>query len=72
MIEILVYLSSIATFFWIGYQTGNQMPKPKAKILPMDSGEIFKEGYIKGYTDCWAAKESDKKYYDEFPPMGTN
>jgi hypothetical protein len=34
--------------------------------------EAFKEGYIKGYTDCWAAKESDKKYYDEFPPMGTN
>jgi len=34
--------------------------------------EAFKEGYIKGYADCWAAKETDKKYYDDFPPMGTN
>lgn len=68
MIEIIVYLSSMVTFFWIGYQTGNQMPKPQGKILPMDYEEIFKEGYVKGYGDAY----TNLKGYDQFPPMGVN
>jgi hypothetical protein len=38
----------------------------------VSKSEAYKEGYIKGYSDCWAAKEVDKKYYDDFPDMGIN
>jgi len=68
MIEILVYLSSMVTFFWVGYQTGNKMPRPEAKISSVNSEEIFKKGYIKGYGDAYTSL----KGYDKFPPMGTN
>lgn len=67
--EILIYLSSSAVFAFIGYIFG------VAKVIDdkeRSYSEPFKEGYIKGYADCWAAKEADKKYYDEFPPMGVN
>jgi len=68
--EIVAYISSIATFSYIAYVFGASSIKIEASEV--SRSEAFKEGYIKGYTDCWAAKESDKKYYDEFPPMGTN
>ena len=71
MIEIMVYISSMITFFWVGYQTGNKMPRP-GENLSKSEDKIFEEGYVKGYGDCWAAKEADKKYYDDFHKMGIN
>ena len=68
--EIVGYISSIVTFSYIAYVFGASSIKIEASEL--SKSEAFKEGYIKGYADCWAAKESDKKYYDKFPPMGTN
>ena len=67
---IVAYLSSIITFTYIGYIFGSSMKQVEAS--EKSTTEAFKEGYIKGYADCWAAKEADKKYYDDFPPMGVN
>lgn len=67
MIEILIYLSSAITFFWVGYQTGRQMPKNQ-KDLTHSREQTFKEGYVKGYSDAYTSV----KGYDKFPPMGVN
>ena len=67
--EILIYLSSSAVFAFIGYMFG---VAKRIDEHERAQAEPFKEGYIKGYADCWAAKEADKKYYDDFPPMGVN
>lgn len=71
MIEILIYLSSAITFFWVGYETGRQMPKNQ-EGLTHSREQTFKEGYVKGYGDCLAAIEEDREYYDKFPPMSVN
>ena len=68
--EIITLLSLSITTGYVGYIFGSSMKQIETSERSIT--EAFKEGYIKGYTDCWAAKESDKKYYDEFPPMGTN
>ena len=62
---IVAYLASIATFTYVGYMFGASMRQIEASEKSIT--EAFKEGYIKGYSDCWAAKEADKKYYDDFP-----
>ena len=67
---IVAYLASVATFTYIGYMFGGSMRNIEASERSIT--EAFKEGYIKGYGDCWAAKETDKKYYDDFPDMGIN
>jgi hypothetical protein len=72
MIEIMVYISSMITFFWVGYQTGNKMPSP-GENLSKSEDKIFEEGYVKGYGDCLThVNKSTKKYYDDFPNMGIN
>jgi hypothetical protein len=39
----------------------------------VSKSEAYKEGYVKGYSDCWASvKKASKKYYDDFPDMGIN
>ncbi len=67
---IISVLSLSITFGYIGFIFGSSMKQIEAS--ERSTTEAFKEGYIKGYADCWAAKETDKKYYDDFPPMGTN
>jgi hypothetical protein len=69
--EIVGYLASIATFTYIGFIFGASMKQIEA--FEMSKSEAYKEGYIKGYSDCWASvKKSTKKYYDDFPDMGIN
>jgi hypothetical protein len=68
--EIIAVLSLSITTGYIGFIFGSSMKQIETSEKSIT--EAFKEGYIKGYSDCWAAKEEDKKYYDEFPPMGTN
>ena len=65
IMTIVAYLASIATFTYVGYMFGASMRQIEASEKSIT--EAFKEGYIKGYSDCWAAKEADKKYYDDFP-----
>ena len=67
--EIITILSLSITTGYVGYLFG---VAKRIDDSECSYSEPYKEGYIKGYTDCWAAKESDKKYYDKFPPMGTN
>ena len=67
---IISVLSLSITFGYIGYIFGSSMKQIEASERSIT--EAFKEGYIKGYGDCWAAKEADKKYYDDFPDMGIN
>ena len=67
---IISVLSLSITFGYIGYIFGASMRNIEASERSIT--EAFKEGYIKGYGDCWAAKEADKKYYDDFPDMGIN
>lgn len=67
--EIVTILCFVSSMTYVGWLFGIAQ---KIEASEKSITEAFKEGYIKGYTDCWAAKESDKKYYDEFPPMGTN
>jgi hypothetical protein len=67
---IVAYLASIATFTYVGYMFGGSMRQIEASEV--SKSEAYKEGYVKGYSDCWAAKEADKKYYDDFPDMGIN
>lgn len=67
--EILTYLASSCVFAYVGYLFG--MAK-RIDDSERSYSEPYKEGYIKGYADCWKAVESDKKYYDKFPPMGIN
>ena len=67
---IISVLSLSITFGYIGYIFGSSMKQIEASERSIT--EAFKEGYIKGYGDCWAAKEVDKKYYDDFPDMGIN
>ena len=67
---IISVLSLSITFCYIGYIFGSSMKQIEASERSIT--EAFKEGYIKGYGDCWAAKETDKKYYDDFPDMGIN
>lgn len=55
--EIVGYISSIVTFSYIAYVFGASSIKIEASEL--SKSEAFKEGYIKGYGDCWAAKEAD-------------
>ena len=68
--EILTILSLSITAGYVGFIFGSSMRNIETSERSIT--EAFKEGYIKGYTDCWAAKEADKKYYDEFPKMGIN
>lgn len=68
--EILTILSLSITAGYVGFIFGSSMRNIETSERSIT--EAYKEGYIKGYTDCWAAKESDKKYYDEFPKMGIN
>jgi hypothetical protein len=67
---IISVLSLSITFGYIGYIFGSSMKQIEASEV--SKSEAYKEGYIKGYSDCWAAKEVDKKYYDDFPDMGIN
>ena len=67
---IISVLSLSITFGYIGYIFGSSMKQIEASEV--SKSEAYKEGYIKGYSDCWAAKEADKKYYDDFPNMGIN
>jgi hypothetical protein len=67
---IISVLSLSITFGYIGYIFGSSMKQIEASEV--SKSEAYKEGYIKGYSDCWAAKEADKKYYDDFPDMGIN
>ena len=67
---IISVLSLSITFGYIGFIFGSSMKQIEAS--ERSTTEAFKEGYIKGYADCWATKEADKKYYDDFPPMGAN
>ena len=68
--EIIAVLSLSITTGYIGFIFGASMRNIEAS--EKSTTEAFKEGYIKGYGDCWAAKEADKKYYDDFPDMGIN
>jgi hypothetical protein len=67
---IISVLSLSITFGYIGYIFGSSMKQIEASEV--SKSEAYKEGYVKGYSDCWAAKEADKKYYDDFPDMGIN
>ena len=68
---IVAYLASIATFAYVGYIFGASMRQIEAS--EKSTTEAFKEGYIKGYSDCWASvRRTSKKYYDDFPDMGIN
>ena len=68
---IVAYLASIATFTYIGYMFGGSMRNIEASEV--SKSEAYKEGYVKGYSDCWASvKRATKKYYDDFPDMGIN
>ena len=60
--EIVVYISSMVTFSYIAYVFGASSIKIEASEV--SKSEAFKEGYIKGYADCWAAKEADSKFAD--------
>jgi hypothetical protein len=67
---IVAYLASIATFTYVGYIFGASMQQIEAS--EKSTTEAFKEGYIKGYTDCWKAVQEDGEYYAKFPKMGIN
>ena len=68
---IVSVLSLSITFGYIGYIFGSSMRQIEAS--EKSTTEAFKEGYIKGYSDCWASvKKASKKYYDDFPDMGIN
>ena len=68
--EIITILSLSITAGYVGFIFGSSMRNIETSERSIT--EAYKEGYIKGYADCWAAKEADKKYYDEFPKMGIN
>jgi hypothetical protein len=68
---IVSVLSLSITFGYIGYIFGASMRQIEASEV--SKSEAYKEGYIKGYSDCWASvKKATKKYYDDFPDMGIN
>lgn len=67
--EIIAILCFASSMTYVGWLLGIAQ---QIEASERSTTEAFKEGYIKGYADCWAAKEADKKYYDEFPKMGIN
>ncbi len=67
--EIITILCFVSSMTYVGWLFGIAQ---KIEASERSITEAFKEGYIKGYSDCWAAKETDKKYYDDFPDMGIN
>ena len=67
--EIIAILCFVSSMTYVGWLFGIAQ---QIEASERSTTEAFKEGYIKGYSDCWAAKEEDKRYYDDFPPMGTN
>ena len=67
--EILTILSLSITAGYVGYLFG---VAKRIDDSERSYSEPYKEGYIKGYADCWKAVEEDGEYYAKFPPMGTN
>ena len=68
---VVAYLASVVTFAYVGYIFGANMRNIEAS--EMSRSQAYKEGYIKGYGDCWASvKKTTKNYYDDFPNMGIN
>ncbi len=70
MIGIVTYIASIATFAYIGFMFGSSMRNIETSERSIT--EAYKEGYIKGYADCWKAVQEDGEYYAKFPKMGIN
>jgi hypothetical protein len=68
---IVAYLASVATFAYVGYMFGASM-RTNRSLRSVKVRGLQGRIRIKGYSDCWAAKEADKKYYDDFPDMGIN
>ena len=67
--EILTILSLSITAGYVGYLFG---VAKRIDDSERSYSEPYKEGYIKGYTDCWKAVEEDGEYYAKFPKMGIN
>ena len=68
--EILTILSLSITAGYVGFIFGSSMRNIETSERSIT--EAYKEGYIKGYTDCWKAVEEDGEYYAKFPKMGIN
>lgn len=58
--EILMYLSSSCVFAYVGYIFG--MAK-RIDDSEQSNSEPYKEGYIKGYSDCLKYFEHDREQY---------
>ena len=67
--EIITILSLSITTGYVGYLFG---VAKRIDDSERSYSEPYKEGYIKGYADCWKAVEEDGEYYAKFPKMGTN
>lgn len=67
--EILTILSLSITAGYVGYLFG---VAKRIDDSERSYSEPYKEGYIKGYADCWKAVEEDGEYYAKFPKMGIN
>ena len=68
--EIITILSLSITAGYVGFIFGSSMRNIETSERSIT--EAYKEGYIKGYTDCWKAVEEDGEYYAKFPKMGIN
>lgn len=67
--EIVTILSLSITAGYVGYLFG---VAKRIDDSERSYSEPYKEGYIKGYADCWKAVEEDGEYYAKFPKMGIN
>lgn len=68
--EIITILSLSITAGYVGFIFGSSMRNIETSERSIT--EAYKEGYIKGYTDCWKAVQEDGEYYAKFPKMGIN